>query len=528
MRQFLLIIGVLLAWTSSVTAADKVTLSAKEYKSMMRRMDALQKQINSMGGGDKSSRRRGGSARTKAVETKYERLAQDVSGIYDTLDVVETKSLQDRINWGAELRVRMDNLKVEDYPYWDFRSWNNPAGNTGSPGFIRDESRDNFWSTRFRLNMDADIRRGLSFTGRIAVLKNWADSTPANSNDANAVHVATDTTLKLDRAYIDWVPDLPFPLAFTIGRQPSSEGPPFELKDNRRRQSTYPALVFGGESDGIVATLGMERYTKLRNSGLRFFYAKGFQDDGYAPLLGNVGANGYIPDAINQGGLDDLNVYALFFETEIPKMRNSLFVLGYIKAYDFNDGGLAQLSFQPPTELGDMDLATAHIQFSNIGNIGLDFFYSFGWNEAKPNGNTFTGPDSQPWGLLGFDGTTKNDGDAHYVGVRYTIPVKAMKNPKIGYEFNTGSEYWFSFTLGAAEQYNKLATRGDVHDVYYIQPFNKNLFLRTGYTIIDYDYTNSGYHIGEPASEAQISAAMGGMPVDTKVNNFYLMIDCRF
>ena len=50
MKRFLLITGVLLAWTGYVGAAN-VTLTADEYKSLMRRMDDLQQTVDSMQGG---------------------------------------------------------------------------------------------------------------------------------------------------------------------------------------------------------------------------------------------------------------------------------------------------------------------------------------------------------------------------------------------------------------------------------------------------------------------------------------------
>lgn len=512
MKQFLLITGVLLAWTSCVTAADNVTLSTSDYKSMMQRMDALQRQVNSLGTPAKS---RGGSARTEAVETKYDKLAQDMSGIYDTLDVVETKSLQDRINLGAELRVRMDNWRTKDF----IGSYvTDPTRTTAwypanfTPVSIVDQTRDNFWTTRFRLNMDADVSRGLTFHARLAAFKAWADGDFETTNDANRVHVPTDTTIKMDRAYVDWIPQgLPFPLAITFGRQPSSEGPPFEYKDNRKRQSTYPALLFGGESDGIVATLGLERYIKIRNSGLRFFYAKGFQSDDESFMAP------YTYRAVDPNGLTDLNVYAVFLEGEIPKMRDSLVVVSYIHATDFNDQGMNYLftSGQPITNvvsLGDIDVAGFHMQFTNIQNTGLDFFYSYGYVSANPSGN----PAAGGMGLLSTDNTTSNTGDSHYLGLKYTLPLKAMKNPQIGFEYNKGSQYWFSFTWGAAEQYGKLATRGDVFDTYYIQPFNSNLFMRIGYTMINYDYTNSGSYLGDPTA------------TEESLTNFYMLLDCRF
>lgn len=118
--------------------------------------------------------------------------------------------------------------------------------------------------------------------------------------------------------------------------------------------------------------------------------------------------------------------------------------------------------------------------------------------------------------MLSSDGEDSHTGWAIYTGLRYTIPVAALKHPKVGFEYNHGSRYWFSFTQGSIELYNKLATRGDVYDFYYIQPFSKYLFLRAGYTLLDYNYTGSGWHVGQP------------MDSDQELENLYLLFDCRF
>ena len=107
-------------------------------------------------------------------------------------------------------------------------------------------------------------------------------------------------------------------------------------------------------------------------------------------------------------------------------------------------------------------------------------------------------------------------GWAIYAGTRYNIQYKPLNDPKVGFEFNHGSEYWFSFTWGSSELYNKLATRGNAYDVYYIQPFNENLFGRLGYTYIDYNHGASGLHIGEPGTS------------DASLSNVYFLMDVRF
>jgi len=472
-------------------AQEMVTIPADAYKAILKRLDELQKRVDQLEG--QSLRQGSEGDRQAAVIPKYKRLEKDVEEIYDTLDQVETKTLKDRINFGAELRTRMDNFYLRDH--FD------PV-----LGRKRDQSNDNHWTNRFRLNMDAEITKGLLFHGRLAVYKNWADSDRVMTfADPNTAHVPDTTTLKLDRAYVDWiVPGTPVPIAITFGRHPSSEGPPTEFKENRLRQSTYPALLFDGEADGIVATVGLEKYTGLKNSGLRLAYGKGFQDDDDMDI--------YLD---SRGGLDDLNLMAVFFETELPSLPDSLLVLSWVRGTDFVDSPI-----NTSVNLGDMDIFGAHVQVPNVADSGLDIFFSWGLNKSNANGKFINVPVAPgmtvPMGLLSADGDSDRTGWAILAGLRYTLPFDFLNKAKIGFEYNHGSKYWFSFTQGANELYNRLATRGDVYDIYYIQPLNRYLFLRTGYTYVDYDYSGSGWHLGQPQR------------IDDELSDFYVLIDCRF
>ncbi len=452
---------------------EMVTLPKDAYEALLKRLDRLEKKVAEL---EKSQK-----------QTKKE-IRSDIDDIYDTLDQVETKVLKDKLDIGAELRTRVD-----------FYALNNTRYPNNSKK--HDLHNDNFWSNRFRLNLEAKITNNLFFHGRLAVYKNWADSDRITMYaDPNRAHVPDDTTLKLDRAYVDWIiPHTPIPLALTFGRQPSTEGPPFEFKENRPRQSTYPALLFDGEADGIVLTLGLERYLHIKNCGFRIAYGKGYQSDDDDKI--------YLDDRM---GLDDLDVLGLFFEGEIPNIPRSLFVISYVNGWNFVDNPL-----NARANLGDMHLFGVHLQASNFLESGFDVFFSWGINWSDPNGKTVTMPFG-PAGLLSSDGKHDHTGWAIYTGFRYTLPFASLNQAKIGFEYNYGSKYWFSFTQGSTEIYNKLASRGNVYDFYYIQPFNKYLFLRTGYTYIDYNYTLSGWHLGQPQR------------TDEDLTNFYLLLDVRF
>ncbi|MDA8164623.1 MAG: DUF3373 family protein [Desulfobacteraceae bacterium] len=516
MKRIAMTAAAVLIGAGSVHAApETVTLPLEDYKAILHRLDSLQQRVEQLESGKAAAApapAAPAAAAPAAPATAASApaageagLKKDVASIYDTLDKVETKTLKDRLNLGAELRTRMDFYNVDNYL--------DPING------VRSDHNDNAWTNRFRLNMDAEVAENLQFHGRLAVYKNWADNqSPLILSDPNAAHVPDSTNVKLDRAYIDWVPSgLPVPVAFTFGRQPSSEGPPFELKENRLRQSTYPALIFDGESDGVVATIGLERYLGIKDSGLRFFYAKGFQDD-----------DNFVTFMDSTANIKDLNVYAAFFEGEVPGLRDSLFVLSYVRGNDFVGGPLVDAfntAFRArnynyeDTNIGNMDLYGAHVQAANLLNSGFDVFLSTGLNESHPNGRTIVDANdinNSLGGLLSADGSSDHTGWSVYTGFRYNLPIASLNMPKIGFEYNHGSEYWFSYTQGSAELFNKLGTRGNVYDLYYLQPFNKYLFLRTGYTLIDYDYTGSGVHLGEP------------LPTDAELRNVYMLIDARF
>jgi len=487
-KKILLTAGALLAWTGCAVAGAggaTVSIPTEDYKAILQRLDTLQKRVDQMEKADSPS----GKASSAAMPTK---LAKDVENIFDTLDKVETKTLKDRINLGAELRTRVDSFKLKNDP----TPMGPPMNGVGAL-----DHNDNYWTNRFRLNMDAEIQKNLLFTGRLTAYKNFANEGNGVNNDANQAHTPGNSSLKLDRAYVDWIPEgMPIPLALTFGRHPSSEGPPSELKENRLRQSTYPSLLFDGEADGVVATIGLERYLGWKNSGIRFAWGKGYQDTN--------ASTAYLDNPGNQ--YEDTNVYAMFFETEIPGVRDSLLVLSALQATDINSAMLG--TGTAAAKIGNMGLYGIHAQANNVVDSGFDIFLSTGINKTDPNGRT----DITGMGLLNNDGTTEHSGWSVYTGLRYNIPYKPWNNPKVGFEYNHGSEYWASFTWGSSELYNKLATRGDAYDFYYIQPFNDNLFGRLGYTHINYDHGMATGLYGEPGDSNAV------------LDNVYFLLDCRF
>lgn len=420
----------------------------------------------------------------------------------ERIDEVETSTMTDKIKFGVEFRTRVDNFN-----------------NTAADG--KEYDANNVWSNRLRLNMKSQITDNMKFSGRLSMYKNWADTGAAyiySSQDPMQGRRPSDSGLFVERAYVDWtVVSGKVPLVLTIGRQPSSDGPSHQFKDNSVRKSTYSALSFDGAADGIVATIPLNKLTAIDNMALRIGYGKGFQNDTGVSYVGNPAS------------IEDSNVLGLFLDSGLG-FDGSLLQLSAVQATD-----VASTVPGDNKNIGKVTLYTAMLEFTNIADTNLDLFAHYAISQSNPNGeyslmNTAAspGPTNPPLGLLTSTpgDTEQKDGSAYWLGARYTLPFETMNNPRIGLEYNHGTQNWFSFTQGSNDVTNKLATRGSATEVYYIQPINRYAFLRLGATMIDYDYTNSGYQIGQPMSMAD-AATMNPTALN-KLTNFYLLFNVAY
>ena len=101
---------------------------------------------------------------------------------------------------------------------------------------------------------------------------------------------------------------------------------------------------------------------------------------------------------------------------------------------------------------------------------------------------------------------------------------------KLGVEYNHGSKYWISFTDGEDSLVgSKLATRGDVYEIYYHQPIVGSRFFATvGFKYYDYDYTGSGNPMGKPVKISDANAFNTMIPVKDKVQDFYVSATFKY
>jgi len=350
-----------------------------------------------------------------------------------------------------------------------------------------------------KLDLEKQISNKLRFRGQLSMYKYFSqgDYYPNASYDNMQGRVPADSALYVTRAYIDYkVLDGKIPTILTIGRQPSSSGPSWQYSNNGVRYGTYDALVFDGNADGVVATMLFDKVSSLKNSALRFAYGKGFQN------------NGFTKDKDN--GLTDTNVYGVFFESQIPSIKDSFMQVFYSTAQNIQSQG---------TIIGDIHWIGAMAEFNKINNF--DFFFHYAMSKAKPNGNIA----STMIGDAGLLTNTKGDtstktGSAVWVGARYSFDNKS----KIGLEYGYGSKNWINMTQGSDNILNPRSVRGSVWDLYGIYPIDTSLgvnaFIKVGATLIDYKYSNSGMPYATPI---RISSSMDDADKTTdELQDYYL------
>ncbi len=492
-KNIVFILAVLVFFSAAYPAsAEDVVIDREVLEKILQRQDALEQELERL---KESLKKKDEEISAPVAPTEdIQVLKEDVEEMSERLDVVETKSILDKIQLGGELRTQMEFIDFD---------------NIRLDGQERDGNTEELWSNRFRINLRSEITDDIIFQGRLSYYRYWGGTNYERSESSSRYFMNPDQEgdLYVERAYIDYfVPGTPF--AITFGRLPTSNAPPYEFKNYTTRKATWSQLFVDGEFDGIIGNLSLEKWTGLKNAMFRVCYSK-------------VGQNYKQYKGIN---LDPLRVAVANFDTEIPGMKNSLLWLGYYRLFDMIPFRIEGIPY--PEDSGDMDVYAIHLQFDNIKNSGLGWFGSFGYNNIHPRSE---GTELGPGYEVGMAGDSlhgdlgkKRNGYSVYTGLRYILPIESLKYPQIGFEYNYGSQYWFPVsTHDVGEFTNKLGINGSAYELYYVQPVaEKRMFCRIGAVYQDFDYIAPMYIYGSREGEDAKS--------NMTILQTYFLVDVRF
>jgi hypothetical protein len=212
-----------------------------------------------------------------------------------TLTKVESKTAQSGIAWGGDLRTRFESQEWSFKPYQQFmgfapQAMPGPGGSTfyvpspvAAPVPAQDVTNSVQWSTRLRLRMGMTIGEHAKIFGRLTMFKvhggadiptfNGSPNTVANS--FNSGKIPTNDVLHVERA--SFVYDWPAVGVLSIGRQNTSDGPPFEVREGGERQATPQALAVNAIVDGLGWKFHLEPLGLPEGSLFGLCYGVGYE-----------------------------------------------------------------------------------------------------------------------------------------------------------------------------------------------------------------------------------------------------------
>jgi len=402
----------------------------------------------------------------------------------------------------------------------------------------QDIDNDIFYTTRLRLNLKAKVWDNVSFSGRLSMFKNWGDSTGVQVFDSWRSFTMDGTNggnpsgdfLRVERAYFDWKNIGGSPLYLSIGRRPSTYGPPTQYRENEKRGGTPSGHLVNFNFDGATMGYHLGDITGVEGQVVRFCYGQGFESQyGNGEMFGDIVTKdthlgGFNIDAINDGknflqftlfGAKDVNdgfKGTMAFPTQLAGIFAPTMYQDMQKFSNFN----FETRVQPSGVIGDMFLGG--IGFAREEDNDVKWFLSGGWTRADGNGNAgmFGGmlSDAVFQAQLNADGSEiimmpsaaddsgAKDGYGFYAGIQIPAPYG-----KFGLEYNYGSKYWTPFTQSQDDPIgSKLATRGHVGEAYYMFDINPRMFIKLAGLYYDFEYTGSGTPVGAPQDIDEVIA----------------------
>lgn len=457
-----------------------------------------------------------------------------ISEIEERLDGVEKKTLVDRVDLSADIRMTLNNYIYRERSNTETRY---------KFGLLRDDGETfGAWNMRGRLKLVSRLGDYFKFTGWLTMYKQFIESAPGRYNseviptyDMSRGTYPGNSQIYFERLYVDWF--ITQWLALTIGRVPSTDGPPSGLRYNTTDMSSFPENLFNSPADGIYFTFDFNRIAGLKNNYLRIWYVPRFFLDETIQNTLFVGIG---------DGSPNLHYMGIAYDMEIPKLPGSIFSINMtfspdlsLSQYyiDYNGDGIAEKLKRP----GTMSNAVYfnYLLFLEIPRLlqsSLDFFASFGGIVVTPVARTSDDPNkgfvgtpvdpengglSQPGAtifgsdlsgkpLLGFNG---------YFGLRYNLPIEIFNdNIKVGADYNFGTKYFFQYYAPDTTGLNRFSVRGHHAEAYVIVPVYRKASLRLGYIFEHHDYP-----------QLLMNYVGQGIPqIDETIHNFHAMLNVYF
>ena len=450
----------------------------------------------------------------QSLQNQINDLQQRLDEAEERADEIEFEATLSKVKFGLEFSNSISNFNIS-----------NGNGTTNH--------NNGKFATELHLNMNAQINDRTKFSGRLSVMRGWGDMGWSKL----LMEISTGRTADggpivfLERAYVDYM--ILNGLHATIGRQPATDGPGSNLRNNSGRLSTYPALLVNLLGDALIFTYA-PTYFDASQLTFRAGYSKFYQ------WVEGSGSSEHFT-----GTQKDSDGDLMFVEVEgklpLGAFGDNLAILSYIQTINYSAPINTPTLSLGPVNMGDIQVVNLHFENNKMLGLPFSWFVSGSYFNAKAdNGDDAARKVASANGIsietrAQLDSMVAQSGGnaslqqlqaaadrlklnnesafAIHAGARVDLPLDF----KIGYEYFHGSRYWYAFSRPSIhDPLDFRNTRGDVHDIYLIYQLDFNQFLRASYTNIHNKYSNNGLAFG------------GADPVDRTAEIFMLMYNLKF
>ena len=396
-------------------------------------------------------------------------------------------------------------------------------------------------TNRFGLDLGVKATQDVSVNARLLMYKTFgsqSDGSVTNAGnapffadrvgvfDGTLGHVPSNSYLNVDRAYATWSNILDQEMWFSVGRRPSTNGAPSNLRLNNPRPGNggTPSLLVDYAFDGMTLGYAPE-IDALPGAYGKICYGRGFESGFQNPAGNSLKDTNMLGVAIIPIDTDPLRVWLQWNRGmnifDAPVMNNTYFGNTMVRA-----------------NLGDIDWYGVGFMstFKKVGPGELNIFADWAMSKTRPNDNV-----SAQFGFQGLmtgaffapEAPTNKTGTAVAMGVRYDLPSKT----KLGFEYNHGSKDWITFAPAADDMWTaKAGVRGNVYEAYLIQELDKQpissyfsrAFFRLGVQRYDFAYTGSNNWVGAPVKISDVNGQMMTTAPLEHATNLYATFEVKF
>lgn len=349
----------------------------------------------------------------------------------------------------------------------------------------------NYWDND--LDSDTEYSTSLRLQLEFRPLSDLLFSTRLNTGKTFDTDLSDDDYFMIDRLFLEWRKIMGLPIQGRVGRLPTmGNNSPTHLRLGLDQPEGAFSPFADLPLDGVSLEAARPEGGWLSEANL---YAAGQEDAGYE-------------SAENPFGLEGTEIYGLGLTVyRNDKASATLLGLAFRNIYNLPRGVIFSNPFEYAIYNADPNYnpaANFNLDRKNLGNIyqlaaqwqartgSLHYFLSGAWSRTDARGTDKLGTS-----LLGswWEQPSNRNGYAVYAGARYDFGDLPLE---LGLEYNYGSKYWIAFGPG-----NKLNTRGSVGEIYtiYTLPRVKIIdrsLLRLGCQYFDFEYTGSGFWLGNP------------------------------